>query len=64
MLSTKDIAQYFNVSPRTVIRWIKRGILVAYKTGKDYKVEPDEFEKLKQTLKINNDGEEPQEEDL
>lgn len=58
MLSTKDIAEMFNVHPRTVIRWIDSGILPAYKTGRDYKIEPHDIETLKNNLKVTggNDG--------
>lgn len=52
MLSTKDIAEMFSVHPRTVIRWIDSGILPAYKTGRDYKIEPEDVEVLKNNLKV------------
>ncbi len=35
LLTTKEVAEYFRVSERTIHRWIKNGSLRAYKFGAD-----------------------------
>jgi len=33
-LTLEQVAEYFAVHPRTVMRWLKQGSLVGYKLGK------------------------------
>ncbi len=33
-LTLEQVAEYFGVHPRTVMRWLKQGILKGYKLGK------------------------------
>jgi excisionase family DNA binding protein len=33
-LTLPEVAKYFGVHPRTVLRWLKQGILKGYKLGK------------------------------
>lgn len=53
MLTTKDIASELNVSDKTVRNWIDGGLLPAYKFGKEYRVERDDFEAFKNNSKTN-----------
>ncbi|WP_069883506.1 helix-turn-helix domain-containing protein [Streptomyces luteocolor] len=37
MLRVRDVATHFRVHPATVYRWVKQGLLPAYRHGKPYK---------------------------
>ena len=39
-------AKYLNKSERTLLRWIKSGQLKSQKVGKEYRIFPEELEKL------------------
>jgi len=43
LLKPEDIAQWMNVSRRTVKRWVQRGQLRAYKIGNVTRIRPDDF---------------------
>ncbi len=43
LLKPEDIAQWMNVSRRTVMRWVQRGQLGAYKIGNVTRIRPDDF---------------------
>jgi len=60
MLSPTEVARRLGVSRRTVRRWIKSGVLPAYRVGGVYRIAPDEFASfLEQSrtrcLRANND---------
>lgn len=46
MLKPDEIAERMGVSKRTVLRWIERGDLTAYRVGSVTRIEPAEFERF------------------
>lgn len=44
MMSPEDIANRMCVSRRTVLRWIERGTLAAYRIGGITRIDPEDFE--------------------
>jgi excisionase family DNA binding protein len=46
MLSLADVAERLNVSDQAVRRWVKTGILPAYKPGAEWRIEPAELQKF------------------
>jgi len=45
-LSTQEIADILNVSPRYVTLLIKRGELKGYKVGREWRIEEEELEEF------------------
>jgi excisionase family DNA binding protein len=43
-LTTDDVAAALNVTRRAVQAWIKRGKLKALRIGREFRIEPQEFE--------------------
>lgn len=43
---TSEAAELLNVQPKTVTRYIERGLIVAEKRGRDYFIEPVELERF------------------
>jgi excisionase family DNA binding protein len=48
MLTTKEAAAVLGIQPRTVTRYILRGLIHAEKHGRDYFISHDEIERFKQ----------------
>ncbi len=46
MLTTTQVATVLGVQPRTVTRYIERGLIVATKYGRDYLIEQTELERF------------------
>ncbi len=46
MLKPDDVAERMGVSKRTVLRWIERGDLAAYRVGSVTRIELAEFERF------------------
>lgn len=57
MLSTSEIAEKLNVTPKTVRCLIENGDLKAIKVGKIYRVSKEEFELFLEKSKINYEKE-------
>lgn len=50
----EELAEKLKVNVMTIYRYIKSGKLIAYKIGKEYRIEKKEFDRfLKQCLKAN-----------
>lgn len=47
MKTTKEVAEIFSVSTRTVMRWIKSGVIKAVKIGASTRINEEEIERLK-----------------
>lgn len=47
MHTTTDAAAVLEVKPKTVTRYIERGLITAQKLGRDYLIEPKELERFK-----------------
>lgn len=47
MLTTSDAAALLGVQPKTVARYIKRGLINAEKRGRDYWINDAELERFK-----------------
>ena len=52
MLTTAQVAEYFQVLPKTVLLWVKTGKISCIKIGKSYRFEATDIEKLKQKLRV------------
>lgn len=46
MLTVREVAERFKVSPRTVHRWIKTGKLKAIKVDRDIRIQESEIERI------------------
>jgi len=46
LLKPEDIAEWMNVSRRTVMRWVRRGKLAAYQIGNVTRIHPDDFSRF------------------
>lgn len=49
--TAKELAEKLSVNVMTIYRYIKAGKLHAYKIGKDFKIEKQEFERLLQSAR-------------
>jgi excisionase family DNA binding protein len=50
--SAQEIADIFNYNVMTIYRYIKAGKLKAYKVGKEFRIDKNEFEKFLNSIKI------------
>lgn len=57
-VSTDAVASYLGVDRRTVINYIKRGKLKAYRFGKQYLIPETAIEEFIENSKINHEKEE------
>lgn len=48
-MTTTEAAAVLGVQPKTVTRYILRGLIAATKHGRDYWIEPGELERFQQT---------------
>lgn len=48
MLSVQDIAREFNFDSETIRGYIRRGDLAAYKFGREYRIDPQDYKAFKQ----------------
>ncbi len=46
MLTVEEIARRLNTTPNTVNRFIRTGLLPGYKVGREWRVEPADFEEF------------------
>lgn len=46
MLSIRTVADHLDVSIKTIRRWIKRGDLLAFKVGSQWRIDPDDLERF------------------
>lgn len=53
MLKPDEIAERMGVSKRTVLRWIERGDLVAYRVGSVTRIRSEDFDAFLHRHKIN-----------
>ena len=49
--TAKELAEKLSVNVMTIYRYIKAGKLQAYKIGKEFRIEKQEFEKLLQSAR-------------
>ncbi len=47
----EDLAEKLDVNIMTIYRYIKAGKLTAYKIGKEYRIDKDEFEQFLRNVK-------------
>ena len=47
-LTVEEIAKKLRVKVYTVRDWIRKGELIAYKVGRDYRIKKDDYEKFLQ----------------
>lgn len=50
--SAQEIADAFNYNVMTIYRYIKAGKLKAYKVGKEFRIDKNEFEKFLNSVKL------------
>jgi len=50
----EDLAEKLDVNIMTIYRYIKAGRLKAYKIGKEYRIDKNEFESFLEKVKTNN----------
>ena len=50
--STRQIATMLNLKTITIRRWIDRGLLPAYKLGKELRVKKEDFDKFLKERKV------------
>lgn len=48
MLTTREAADRLGLKPRSVVQFIKRGLIAAEKRGRDYLIEASEVERYAQ----------------
>lgn len=53
--SIEEVAKMLKVAYLTVYRWIQSGKLVAYKTGKQYRIKKEDFNKFIKENKYKNE---------
>ena len=46
ILTVPQIAKFFGVSKKTVWEWCKKGLLPAFKIGKDWKIRQSDMQKM------------------
>ncbi|OGE81332.1 MAG: hypothetical protein A2826_02120 [Candidatus Doudnabacteria bacterium RIFCSPHIGHO2_01_FULL_43_23] len=46
ILTVSQIAKFFGVSQKTVWEWCKKGLLPAFKIGKDWKIRQSDLQKM------------------
>ena len=51
----EEVAKMLKVVYLTVYRWIQSGKLTAYKTGKQYRIKQEDFNKFIKDNKYNNE---------
>ena len=51
--TTKELAEKLRVNIMTIYRYIKAGKLKAYKIGKDFRIDKEEFNKFLKNVKVN-----------
>jgi len=51
--TTKELADFLKLTPRTVQRWIDEGQLPAYRFGRKYRVRGDDFDAFLDTYKAH-----------
>jgi excisionase family DNA binding protein len=52
-LSLQDVGDELGVSDQTVRRWVKAGVLAAYKPGKEYRIKGSDLEEFLQTREVS-----------
>jgi excisionase family DNA binding protein len=50
--TAQEVADMFNYNVMTIYRYIKAGKLKAYKVGKEFRIDKNEFEKFLNSVKI------------
>lgn len=50
-LTVRETAELLKVNPMTIYRYIKAGKLVAYKLGKDFRIDKKELDKFLKKIK-------------
>lgn len=53
MLTVKQIANELSVSEYSVINWIKKGLLSAYKLDREYRIKKEDYEQFLNKSKIS-----------
>lgn len=56
MFTTAQVAEHFQVKPKTVLMWIATKKIKGIKIGKSYRFEAADIESLKQKLRMIKDG--------
>jgi len=51
--TAKELADLFSYNIMTIYRYIKAGKLKAYKTGKEFRIDKNEFNKFLNKVKVN-----------
>jgi excisionase family DNA binding protein len=51
--TTKELADFLKLSPRTIQRWIDEGHLPAYRFGRKFRVRGDHFDEFLDTFKAH-----------
>ncbi|TSC93113.1 MAG: DNA binding domain-containing protein [Candidatus Berkelbacteria bacterium Athens1014_28] len=54
-LSVEEVASILKVTKMMIYRYIKTGKLTAYKVGKDYRINKEEFDKFIDSLEIKDE---------
>lgn len=53
-LTAQEIADALKVNIMTIYRYIKAGKLIAYKTGKEFRIKERDFNKFMEKRKVKN----------
>lgn len=57
MLTTKEVAEKLIVTERTIINYIQKGILKAYRIGGQYRIDETDLNDFINKSKLNNEKE-------
>lgn len=61
MLTTREAADRLGLKPRSVVQFIKRGLIAAEKRGRDYLIEEAEVERYERERRPANRPRKPKE---
>ena len=57
VLTVKDIAEYLDVHPMTIYKYVREGKIPAFKIGKSWRIRKDSMQKwMKENEQQNNGG--------
>jgi excisionase family DNA binding protein len=48
--TVSEAAEELGYAPRTIVNWIRNGKMLARKPGRDYRIPPEEVERIKNTF--------------
>jgi len=52
-LTVQEVAEMLKVNKMTIYRYIKAGKIEAYKIGKDFRIQKEEFDRFLENIKVS-----------